>query len=82
VTLKSANAAWWAAAVILLLAFLYALNLTMYNLWASGGPPVPDPEIYRHRANVSFGFSCGFLLGLVAVIWKLVGRFKDHSDSN
>ncbi|HEX3544549.1 MAG TPA: hypothetical protein VHT31_08490, partial [Candidatus Acidoferrum sp.] len=73
---KLVNIALWAAALLLLMASLYTLNLTLYNLWVSGGPPVPNPEIYRHRANVSFAVSIGFFLGFIVVVWSLVRRRK------
>jgi hypothetical protein len=59
-------------ALLLLLALAWSLNLTIFNLWAGGGPPVAHPEIYRHRANVFFAISVGFLVAFVIVLWSLI----------
>ena len=65
--------------VILFLAFLWSLNLTAFNYWASGGPPTPDPEIYRMRGNIFFGIACVFFVAFGVCIWSLVRRKKRHT---
>jgi len=59
-------------ALLLFLALAWSLNLTILNLWASGGPPVEYPEIYGHRANVFFAISVGLLVAFVTVLWGLI----------
>ena len=59
-------------ALLLFLALAWSLNLTIFNLWASGGPPVEHPEIYRHRANIFFAISVGFLMAFLIVLWRLI----------
>jgi len=63
-------------ALLLFLALAWSLNLTIFNLWASGGPPVAHPEIYRHRANIFFAISIGFLVAFLIVLWRLIRNRK------
>ena len=63
-------------ALLLFLALAWSLNLTIFNLWASGGPPVEHPEIYRHRANIFFAISIGFLVAFLMVLWRLIRNWK------
>jgi hypothetical protein len=69
-------------AALLLLGFAGSLNLTAFNWWASGGPPVAHPEIYRMRGNLFFGIACGFLLAFVVTLWGLIRRKKRQSRSS
>ena len=71
---KSGNIALWAFAIVLFAPFLCALDATIYNMWLGGGPPVPDPEIFRERANFFLVLSCGFLSGFVGVVRSLRRR--------
>ena len=60
----------WLWLVLLFIAFAWSLNLTLLNWWASGGPPVEHPEIYRYRGNVFCGISLTLFLTFVAAVWR------------
>jgi hypothetical protein len=62
--------------LLLLMGFAWSANLTLFNYWASGGPPVEHPEIYRHRGNVFSAISGGFLLTFGIAAWALIRRLK------
>jgi hypothetical protein len=62
----------WLIALLLLLGFAWSLNLSLFDWWASSGPPVEHPEVYRMRGNIFFGISCGLLLGLVFAVRSLI----------
>lgn len=47
-----ASTARWILAIILLTVSLWTANLTLYNWWAAGGPPTPNPQQYATRGNV------------------------------
>jgi hypothetical protein len=40
----------WPIVILLLIGGLLYLNSALFNAWVSGGPPTPDPEIYKLRA--------------------------------
>jgi hypothetical protein len=42
----------WLIVVVLLAVSLWTANLTLFNWWAAGGPPMPNPEQYVMRGNV------------------------------
>jgi hypothetical protein len=65
--------------VLLFLAFLWSVNLTLYNWWAAGGPPVEHPEIYRHRGNVFFVVGWGLLAAIALLVRALISLTKGHS---
>ena len=69
---KYRTVALWVTTVIIFLAFLWTLNLTAFNYWASGGPPTPHPEIYRMRGSIFFGIACVFFAAFGVCIWSLV----------
>jgi uncharacterized membrane protein YphA (DoxX/SURF4 family) len=73
---KYGTLAIWVMTVLLFFAFLWSLNLTAFNYWASGGPPTPHPEIYRMRGNIFFGIACVFFVAFGVCIWSLVQRKK------
>jgi hypothetical protein len=58
----------WLIALLLLIGFGWTLNLTLFNWWASSGPPVQHPEIYRMRGNIFFGISAALLLAFVVIL--------------
>ena len=58
--------------ILLLLAFLWALNLTAFNYWAGGGPPTPHPEIYKMYGNIFFGIACVLFVAFAVCLWSLV----------
>jgi len=62
--------------LLLFLGLLWCENLALFNWWASDGPPVGHPEIYRMRGNFFFGIACGLLLALVMSLWSLIWRRK------
>jgi hypothetical protein len=39
-------------AILLFAGLAWSLNLTAFNVWVAGGPPVQHTEIYEHRANI------------------------------
>jgi hypothetical protein len=67
---------------LLLLGFAWSLNLTAFNWWAGGGPPVAHLEIYRMRGNLFFGIACAFLLAFLVTLWSLIRRQKRQSGSS
>ncbi len=69
----------WLCAVLLFIGFAWSLNLTLFNLWVSGGPPVEHPEIYRERANVFAAITFGLLLAFAVFFWKLIRRQRTRS---
>jgi hypothetical protein len=75
-TSKFKTVAVWLPSVLLLVAFAWSLNLTLFNWWASGGPPVQHPEIYRHRGNVFCGISFVLFLNFIVAAWVLARRRK------
>ena len=79
---KSKSAVLWLLAIILLATCLWTLNLTMFNWWASGGPPVEHPEIYRTRGNIFFAIACALLLGFSLVLVTIFRRRKARQTKN
>jgi hypothetical protein len=71
----------WLCAALLFVGFAWSLDVTLFNLWASGGPPVEHPEIYRQRANVFAAISCGLLLACVVLVWNLIRRQRSRSNA-
>jgi len=57
---------------ILLVGFLWSLNLTIFNVWVSGGPPTPHPEIFAHRANIFGLITLAFLLALITLVLTVI----------
>lgn len=39
-------------AIVLLAVSLWTANLTLFNWWAAGGPPTPNPQQFAARANI------------------------------
>ena len=56
----------------LLLSVLYSANLTLFNWWASGGPPNDFPQIYYFRGNVFFVLTIGLFISFVIVALKKI----------
>jgi len=71
----------WLLPAFLFVAFAWSLNLAIFNLWASGGPPVEHPEIYRHRGNVFSGISLVLFLTFIVAVWMLARRLKRGSSA-
>lgn len=72
-----ASTARWIFAALLLAASLWAANLTLYNYWAAGGPPTPNPQMYETRGNI-FAVATlvlfGAAVGLGLFNWKRRAR--------
>jgi hypothetical protein len=66
----------WMFAVVLLFTWAWAANLTLFNWWASSGPPTEHPEIYKSRGNVFFALSWGLFLAFALVIWNLIRQYR------
>jgi hypothetical protein len=64
---------------VLLLAAGWSFNLTLYNWWAAGGPPVPHPELYEHRGNVFCAATAVLFAGFVSVVVMNLRRSKRHT---
>jgi len=60
-----------------------ALNLTAFNFWAAGGPPMPDPEIYEYerRAWLFFVVCIGCFIGAGLLVWLLRSRRAEHDHA-
>jgi hypothetical protein len=54
----------------------FSSDLTAFNVWVAGGPPVLHPEIYEHRANIFAVVSIGFLAAFSLVLWTLIRNRK------
>ena len=72
----------WLLAIALFLALAWSLNLTMFNWWASSGPPVEHPEIYKTRGNVFFAIACALLLCFSLAVVTLVRRRRARRTNN
>ena len=58
-----------AACGIALAISVYCGNLALFNWWASGVPPMLNPELYRFRGHLFFFLACLFLaLAIVLAI--------------
>lgn len=42
----------WIVVATLLAISIWTANLTLYNWWAAGGPPTPNPQEYESRGNL------------------------------
>ncbi len=72
----------WCGAAFLLILCLWFAYLTMYNLWAAGGPPTPNPQTYATRANVFLALACAsFASFLVIVVQNLQRRKRTKKAS-
>lgn len=67
----------WIFAVVLLAVSLWTANLALFNWWAAGGPPTPNPQQHAMQGNV---FAVATLLlfggavGLGVFNWKRRAR--------
>ena len=62
----------WIVVGVLLAVSLWTANLTLFNWWAAGGPPTPNPQEYAMRGNL-FGLAT-LLLFAGAGCAAFVGR--------
>ena len=59
----------WAVPMLLLCAAFWAANRALANMWAGGGPPVADPEVYRRRGLIAAVLSVFFgVTGLIVAL--------------
>ena len=65
-----------ALAMLLFAGLAWSLNLTAFNVWVAGGPPVQHREIYEHRANIFLVVSIGFLAAFLLLLWSLIRNRK------
>lgn len=65
-----------ALAMLLFAGLAWSLNLTAFNVWVAGGPPVQHREIYEHRANIFLVVSIVFLAAFLLVLWSLIRNRK------
>jgi len=73
--------AWlWRMLVFVLVTAVYTSNLTLFNYWASGGPPSPQPEIYEQRGNFFFELTAALLLIAVLLVINLRGKGTSKSQ--
>ena len=63
----------WIFAVVLLAVSIWTANLTLFNWWAAGGPPTPNPQQFATRGNI---FAIATLLLFGAAIWLSVFNWK------
>jgi len=67
----------WSLAFVLLAVSIWTANLTLFNWWAAGGPPAPNPHQYAMRGNV-FAVATlllfGAAVGLGVFSWKRGAR--------
>lgn len=75
--MRTGNAMRWALFVVLIVATCWAANLTLYNWWAAGGPPTPNPQQFAARGNI-FAVATlllfGAAVGLGVFNWKRRAR--------
>ncbi len=76
----------WLPAIILIGGAYRATETALANWWAAGGPPVPQPEVFEHRGNVSCALAVLFLVLAVALVVINVRRLRrstrpDHSSA-
>lgn len=72
-----ASTARWILVVVLLVGSLRTANLTLYNYWAAGGPPTPNPEMYETRGNIFAVVTLFFFaaaVGLGVINWRRRAR--------
>ena len=67
----------WVLLVVLCMVTLWFLNLTLANYWAAGGPPTPNPELYRSRGNTFLLLSAISLVVVGAVAYQLLRAYRD-----
>jgi TRAP-type C4-dicarboxylate transport system permease small subunit len=65
-----------ALAMFLFVGLAWSLDLTAFNMWVAGGPPVQAQEIYAHLGKVFLAVSIGFLLAFLLVLWTLIRNRK------
>jgi hypothetical protein len=70
----------WGIALVLLAVSVWTANLTLYNWWAAGGPPTPNPQMYETRGNIFAVVTLLLFSAAVAVAllnWKRSRRGAD-----
>src|ERR1022692_2702376 len=62
----------WFIAILFFLGFAWTMNLSLFHWWASGGPPVQHPELWRMWGSIFFGISVVLLLAFVIPLRSLI----------
>lgn len=68
---RGMRVALWILLVIALLATCWAGNLALFNWWAAGGPPTPDPALYEQRGNLFFAATVVLIAASCFLIYSL-----------
>lgn len=64
----------WLVVAVLMVASVWMANVTLFNWWAAGGPPTPNPQQFETRGNVFAIVTLLLLSAAVAV--ALLNRKK------
>jgi hypothetical protein len=70
----------WLLVALLWAAALWSTNLTLYNWWAAGGPPMPDSSRYAYRGDIFCAVSILLLVAGGFVTYSLLRRSKDRAE--
>ena len=57
-----ASTARWLVIIVLVGVSTWTANLTLFNWWAAGGPPTPNPQQFAMRGNI-FAVATLLLIG-------------------
>lgn len=69
----------WALAALLFAGACWTGNLSLFNWWAAGGPPTPQPEVFEHRGNVFFLVTVVQII-LLAILFVANLRYRKRSQ--
>ncbi len=59
-------------AVLLLVVCVRSGFLALYNWWAAGGPPTPDPALYERAGNLFFALATLCLASAVTLVADVI----------
>ncbi len=57
----------WIIVAALVAVSMWTANLTLYNWWAAGGPPTPNPQVYETRGNTFAAVTLLLFTGAVVI---------------
>ena len=66
----------WSAVAVLALVALWSSGLFLFNWWAAGGPPTPDPAFYLRRAYIFLSLAASSLVLSVVLTWLNLRRAR------
>ena len=69
---------YWALMALLVAGAFWTGNLALFNWWAAGGPPSPQPEVYEQRGNIFFALTVALLL--LAFLLVVVNRKRNKAS--